>query len=619
MSDVASTVDASLAPDTQELTSPSDEVDVETPITFSGVSVFNGVALGQAQLLSEGELEVPHFSIDKQQTRAEFTRLRAAISRVSKELDELLNSASTSDALTEATAFVDLHRQILNDDSLLSETQDIIRERLINAEWALAIRLEEIRKAFEAIDDEYLAERVEDIAQVIERIQRELSGRRRPADTLSQTMSEGKIVLIAHDLNPSDILILKRRRDVSIAGLITETGSPTSHTAILARSLEIPTLVSVPDVTEHIKNDDIVLLDADKGILIAHPDSESLPTVATRIRELTETKNRQRLLRSRKNVTKDGHAFELLANIALPEDVRDAIHAEANGIGLFRSEFLFMNRPSLPSEDEQYETYLRVIRAMKGKPVTIRTMDLGGDKLPSDEALESMGVDTDQEPPNPALGLRAIRFCMAYPRLFIDQLKAILRAAHDRDVRIMLPMLTRTSEIDVARQYILQAQEELKDRGVKYAEHIAVGGMIETPAAALTIPAYLKKLDFVSIGTNDLVQYTLAVDRHDPEVSDLYDPMHPAVLTLLYMTIQAAVRAHKPVSVCGEIAGDPIMARLLVGMGLDRLSMESARILPIKEALLDVDSTEMKALVHRIRRMTNLANIHEVVNSTLGI
>jgi phosphotransferase system enzyme I (PtsI) len=285
------------------------EHEIEPPIQFSGVTVFNGVALGQAQILSEGELEVPHFSIDKPQTRAEFTRLRAAISRVSKELDELANNASFSDAMTEALAFVDLHRQILNDESLISETQNIIRERLINAEWALAIRLEEIRKAFEAIDDEYLAERVEDIAQVIERIQRELSGRRRPADTLSRTMSEGKIILIARDLNPTDILILKRRRDVSIAGLITETGSQTSHTAILARSLEIPSLVSVPGVTEHIQNDDVVLLDADKGILIAHPDSTSLPTVATRIRELTATKNRHRRLRNKKNVSLDGQPF----------------------------------------------------------------------------------------------------------------------------------------------------------------------------------------------------------------------------------------------------------------------------------------------------------------------
>ncbi len=591
------------------------EHEIEPPIQFSGVTVFNGVALGQAQILSEGELEVPHFSIDKPQTRAEFTRLRAAISRVSKELDELANNASFSDAMTEALAFVDLHRQILNDESLISETQNIIRERLINAEWALAIRLEEIRKAFEAIDDEYLAERVEDIAQVIERIQRELSGRRRPADTLSRTMSEGKIILIARDLNPTDILILKRRRDVSIAGLITETGSQTSHTAILARSLEIPSLVSVPGVTEHIQNDDVVLLDADKGILIAHPDSTSLPTVATRIRELTATKNRQRRLRNKKNVSLDGQPFELLANIALPEDVLDAVHVQANGVGLFRSEFLFMNRPSLPSEDEQYETYLRVIRAMKGKPVTIRTMDLGGDKLPSDEALESMGASTEPAP-NPALGLRAIRFSMAHSRVFIDQLKAILRAAVDADVRILLPMLTRTTEIDITRTYIAQAQQELKEKGVPYAEHIRIGGMIEVPAAALMISAFLKKLDFVSIGTNDLVQYTLAVDRHDPEVSELYDPMHPAVLSLLYKTIQTAIRAKKEVCVCGEIAGDPVMARLLLGMGLRSFSMESGRILPIKEALLNVDASKAKALVARVHRMTNLQHIHDVVSAT---
>ena len=607
-------------PQAQETVAESSREPELSSIAMKGIAVFSGVALGQAQILSEGDLEIPRFPIDGSQTRAESTRLRAAVTTVAKELEELSETlAQNEDTPPEAIAFSDLHRQILADESLVTDTQAIIRERLVNAEWALSLRMEELRKAFDAIDNEYLAERGDDVALVVERIQRVLSGRRRPADTVRLTMSDEKIILIADDLNPADILILKRRRDVSIAGLVTASGSPTSHAAILARSLEIPTLVSVEGATENISSDDVVLLDADHGVLTVHPDPSLLPQVAQRIRDLNNARIRQKRLNSRPAETKDGVKISLCANIALPEDVRDAERTGADGIGLFRSEFLFMNRPTLPSEDEQYETYLRVIRAMKGKPVTIRTMDLGGDKLPSHEALESLNLDDGEEVPNPALGRRAIRFSIHQPELFLTQLRAILRAAVDSNVQIMLPLLSRPSEIAITRGFIRKAREQLTDRGIACADKIALGGMIEVPAAAIALPSFLKDLDFISLGTNDLIQYTLAVDRHDPAVSELYDPLHPAVLSLLYSVIKTAVKAKKPVSICGEIAGDPTLARLLIGMGARRLSMESGRIPELKEMILAMSCAEAEKLLQRIHRMHNPISIHEAVNSSTQV
>ena len=383
--------------------------------SLAGTKVCSGVAFGYAQQLGEGELEVPHFSIEKAQTRAEFTRLRAAINTVAKELTELLENSSHGDAPPEAIAFIEMHCQILKDESLITDTQDIIRDRLINAEWALSIKLEDLRRAFEELDDDYLAERVEDIAQVVERVQRVLTGRRRPADTVTQAMRDSAVILVAEDLSPADVLILKRRRDISITGLVIENGSLTSHTAILARSLEIPTLVHVTGARERIENDDVLLLDADRGLLTVNPETELLPRISNRIQQLKAVRARLKELKSTPAATADGEVLHLFANIALPEDVRDAVNNGADGIGLFRSEFLFMNRPVLPSEDEQYETYRRVVRSMKGKPVTIRTADLGGDKMPSNQALESIGYDAGSAVVNPALGQRAIRFSLGFP------------------------------------------------------------------------------------------------------------------------------------------------------------------------------------------------------------
>lgn len=582
------------------------------PVTLGGTAVSPGAAFGHAQMFAEGELEIPHFTIEKTQTRAEFTRLRAAVHTVDKEFGELIEELSREeDAPTEAIAFLELHRQLLNDESIITETQDIIRERLINAEWALSLKLEDIRRSFEEIDDDYLADRIDDIAQVIERVQRVLSGRRRPADTVSRMMSESSVILVAEDFSPADILILKRRQDISITGLIIEKGAATSHSSILARSLEIPTLVNVGGACEVIQTDDVLLMDADKGIVIVNPLKDGMPQMSERIRKMNAIRLRQRKLKTTHCVTSDGCAVSLLANLALPEDAKEAMSNGADGVGLFRSEFLCMNRPSFPSEDEQFETYTRVVKAMRGKIVTIRTMDLGGDKLPSREALESIGEDPDKAVANPALGRRAIRFSLSHTDLFLTQLRAILRAGATGRVRLMVPMLSWMTEADIVLSYVKRAQEELKDRGVKYAENIQIGGMVEVPSAALCLKQFLKRLDFVSVGTNDLIQYLLAVDREDPDVSYLYDPLHPAVLSMLYNCINTAHRAGKEISVCGEAAADPVFAFLLLGMGLRHFSMESARILPIKEFLLASNAKDAAALMRRIHRAHTIQDIRK--------
>ncbi len=582
------------------------------PVVLTGTVVSPGATLGHAQMFAEGDLEIPHFSIEKTQTRSEFTRLRAAVHTVDKEFEELLaDLRQEEDVPPEAIAFLELHRQLLNDESVITETQDIIREKLINAEWALSLKLEETRRSFEEIEDDYLADRIEDIAQVIERVQRVLSGRRRPADTVSRMMSESSVILVAEDFSPADILILKRRRDLSITGLIIEKGATTSHSSILARSLEIPTLVHVNGACEHIKTDDVLLMDADKGIVTVNPVQENLPLISKRMSKSSTSRLRQRRLRSAHCVTADGCAVSLMANLALPEDAKEAMTNGADGVGLFRSEFLFMNRPDFPSEDEQFETYAGVVKTMKGKIVTIRTMDLGGDKLPSREAMESIGIDPDKPINNPALGNRAIRFCLKHTDLFLTQLKAILRAGATGRVRLMVPMLAWVSEADIVQSYVRRAQEELKDQGVPYAENIQIGGMVEVPSAALCLKQFLKRLDFVSVGTNDLIQYLLAVDREDPDVSYLYDPLHPAVLSTLYNCINTAHRAGKEISVCGEVAADPVFAFLLLGMGLRHFSMESARILSIKEFMLASSAKEAAGLMRRIHRASTIQDIRK--------
>ncbi len=574
-----------------------------------------GIAIGRAHLLAPSELEVKQYHVQRGDVLHEVARLNNAFSLVRAELEDLRGAVS-AEAPSEVKAFLDLHRMILDDSLLCDAPRDLVRGRLINAEWALTIQLEELCRQFDAIDDEYFSSRSQDVRQVVERVLRRLSGGRPPVATLPHRLEEGeRLVLVAHDVAPADMLQLKERAGVNLAGLVTEAGGPTSHTAILARSLGLPALLGVADARQSIVEGDLVVIDSDSGRLIVNPDAALLEVYRQRIQEEGLRRLELRKLRSRIARTGDGIAVQLLANIEMPEDARDALEAGADGIGLFRSEFLFMNRDQLPSEDEQYEAYARVARAMKGKPVVIRTLDIGADKVLTSSARLSLGMlpANGIEEPNPALGLRAIRYCLAFPELFLTQLRAILRASSQGTVRILVPMLAHVHEIDEATAFVARAREQLKEKRQKFDARIPVGGMIEVPAAALTLPAFVSRLKFLSVGTNDLIQYTLAIDRSDSAVAHLYDHLHPAVLHLVYKTIRTGEKAHIPVSVCGEMAGDVTLTELLLGMGLRQFSMNPSQLLTVKQRLLELSTRSAGRLTARVLRSHDPIEIRRAI------
>jgi phosphotransferase system enzyme I (PtsI) len=578
-----------------------------TRSTLSGSGVARGIAVGYAHMLAPSELDVRQVSIERRDVIHEIARLTRAFGVVRDEFDGLKRGIAP-DAPTEVRAFLDLHRLIL-DDSLLSDApRDLIRTRLINAEWALTIQLEEVCRQFEAIEDEYLRERSTDVRHVVERVLHALAEGSPGRVALPKKLALGeRLILVARDLAPADMLHLKDRADVDLAGFVTEMGGPTSHTAILARSLGLPAVVGADRARDQIAEGDLLIIDADAGLVIVNPSDEELQEFRRRLRSQAEYRTQLRKLKGRLARTRDGVAIDLLANIELPGDAREALEAGADGIGLFRSEFLFMDRNDLPSEDEQFEAYAKVARAMKGKPVVIRTLDIGADKVLNAAARESLGMGRGAPRPesNPALGLRAIRYCLAYPELFLTQLRAILRASEVGTVRILIPMLAHVHEIEQAAGFVSRAKEQLRERRLKYDGRVQLGGMVEVPAAALSLPEFVQRLKFLSIGTNDLIQYTLAIDRTDGTVAHLYDELHPAVLRLIAQTIRTGAKARVPVAVCGELAGELELTVLLLGMGLRQFSMHPSQILPVKERLFELSARESSRFAARVLRMSD--------------
>ncbi len=573
-----------------------------------GQGVARGIVIGRAHLLAPSELDIRQYHIERGDVLHEVARLNNAFSLVRAELEQLRDNVA-ADAPAEVKAFLDLHRMILDDSLLCDAPRDLVRTRLINAEWALTIQLEEVCLQFEAIDDEYFRSRSQDVRQVVERVLRRLAGGRPSPAVLARKLAEGeRLVLVAHDLAPTDVLHFREDAGASLAGFITELGGPTSHTMILARSLGLPAIVGVADARASIAEGDLLIVDSDAGQVFVQPGEDALARYRKRILEQGQERTELRKLRGKLSRTKDGIPVELLANIEMPEDVRGALDAGADGVGLFRTEFLFMGRDELPSEDEQYEAYAKVARAMKGKPVVVRTLDIGADKVLNATARLSLGLATDggdvaDIEPNPALGLRAIRYCLAYPELFLTQLRAILRASAQGTVRILVPMLAHVHEIDQALQFVARAKEQLKAGRHKFDARVPVGGMIEVPAAALNLRPFCERLKFLSLGTNDLIQYALAIDRTDSAVAYLYEPLHPAVLQLIQQTIRAGARAGLPVSVCGEMAGDVSVAELLLGMGLRRFSMNATQLLGVKRRIFELDSKAAARLAKRVARM----------------
>jgi phosphotransferase system enzyme I (PtsI) len=569
--------------------------------TLHGIPVSRGIAIGRAHLLAAAALEVKHYLVAEEHLEAEVQRLQQALVAVHKELQTLWLDLP-KDAPTELGAFIDVHALILSDPMISEAPLDIIRSRHYNAEWALLTQIDELSAQFDEIEDPYLRERKADIQQVAERVLKVLMGSAQTLPTAGDDGYQAQMIVVAHDISPADML---QFRDRSFIGFVTDVGGQNSHTAIVARSLDIPAAVGMSQASTLVEQDDWIIIDGDAGVVIVNPSALVLEQYRERQAALQRARKKLNKLKKTPAVTRDGTAITLLANIELPDDCAAAMEAGANGVGLFRSEFLFMGRNSrIPSEDEQFEQYKRAVMAMKGRPVTIRTLDIGADK-PLDQ--------TEHTALNPALGLRAIRYCLAEPQLFLSQLRAILRASAFGKVRILIPMLAHAFEIDQSLAMIAQAKAELREEGVKFDETVQVGAMIEIPAAALALPMFVKRMDFLSIGTNDLIQYTLAIDRVDYEVAHLYNPLHPAVLQLIAMTIAAGNKAGIDVAVCGEMAGDAKLTRLLLGMGLREFSMHPAQLLSVKQEILNSDLARLAPQTRKIMRSTEPDAIADAV------
>ena len=593
-------------------------------MTFSvrGLAVAQGIAIGRAVLIASSRLDVAHYFIESSEVEAEIERVRAGRNAVIEELGRLQHSVSQmsrKEAPHELAAMLDVHLMLLQDDMLSDGVKHWITDRLYNAEWALTTQLELIARQFDDMEDAYLRERKADLEQVVERILRHMQGVATPlADNLTtatRTKREHKartgqqdlllndtvdvpLILVAHDLSPADMLQFKKS---VFAGFVTDVGGKTSHTAIVARSMNIPAVVGARAASTLIRQDDWVIIDGDAGVVIVDPSPIILAEYNFKQRQVKLERGRLSRLRHTPAVTMDGESIELLANIEQPDDAAAALKAGAVGVGLFRSEFLFMGRDDkgqskLPDEEEQFAAYKCAVDGMQGLPVTIRTVDIGADKpLDRQERLEK----AHETHLNPALGLRAIRWSLADPDMFMTQLRAIYRASSFGQVRLMIPMLCSVSEIHQTLALITQVKAELEAKGIPYGD-VKIGAMIEIPAAALIVPTFLKYFDFLSLGTNDLIQYTLAIDRADAEVAHMYDPLHPAVLHLIANTIEHCNKQGKGISVCGEMAGDVSLTRLLLGMGLRCFSMHPAQILTVKQQILRTDISKLKDWVQQV-------------------
>jgi len=569
-------------------------------MTFSihGLAVARGIAIGRAVLVASSRVDVAHYFIEPAQVEQEIERVKRGRDAVVDELHRLQQTISQlgpKDAPHELRALLDVHLMLLQDEEMVGGVKHWIRDRLYNAEWALTTQLEVVARQFDEMEDEYLRERKADLEQITEKVLRAMQGqsttsvlpvavaRKTATAELQLEDTDTPLVLIAHEISPSDMLQFKQGL---FAGFVTDVGGKTSHTAIVARSMDIPAVVGARTASQLVRQDDWVIIDGNAGVVIVDPSPIILAEYQYKQRQLELERSRLARLLKTPAVTLDGEKVELLANIEMPEDAQGAMNAGAAGVGLFRSEFLFMGRHGhLPDEDEQYRAYRRAVEGMGGLPVTIRTVDIGADKPMDSTVLEGSHL-------NPALGLRAIRWSLADPAMFLTQLRAILRAAAHGPVKMLIPMLAHLSEIRQTVALVEQARAELQREGVPFGP-VTLGAMIEIPAAALMLKTFLRHFDYLSLGTNDLIQYTLAIDRADESVAHLYDPLHPAVLRLVSDTIAECRAQGKEVSVCGEMAGDVAMTRLLLGLGLRSFSMHPAQILAVKQEVLRADAGKL--------------------------
>ncbi|QDC46857.1 phosphoenolpyruvate--protein phosphotransferase [Candidatus Methylopumilus universalis] len=568
------------------------------PFSIHGIGVSNGIAIGRAHLISNALLEVVQYDIEIKNIPLEVKRFEDAIAAVRIELNKI-KSQLPSDSPKELSAFIDTHLMILNDKSLSSLPKSIIENEKCNAEWAIKKQMDSVVNQFDQIQDQYLRERKQDVIQVVERVIKILLGH---SNQIAAKNKEKLTILVAHDISPADALHFKNHK---YAAFVTDGGGVTSHTAILSRSLNIPSIVALQNARTLIRDNDLIIVDGSQGVVIVNPTLEIQKYYKSLQDSWSDEQEKLQRIKTKKSITKDGALIHLFANIEVPNDIISVNASGATGVGLFRTEFLFMNRQDMPDEEEQFQAYKKVAEAMGKRPVTIRTLDSGADKQ---TALNNKKIS-----PNPALGLRAIRLCLSEPKIFMTQLRAILRASQYGNIKILFPMLSSISELRQTKLLLERAKASLRKDKVKFNEKILIGGMIEIPAAAISADIFAQELDFLSIGTNDLIQYALAIDRTDDAVSHLYNPLHPAVLKLIALTIKSAHKYKKSIAVCGEMAGEPKLTKLLIGMGVEQLSMHPSHILSVKEQVLNSSIKNIKSSVLRLLNLNEVDKIETLL------
>lgn len=568
------------------------------PFSIHGIGVSNGIAIGRAHLISNALLEVVQYDIEIKNIPLEVKRFEDAIAAVRVELNKI-KSQLPSDSPKELSAFIDTHLMILNDKSLSSLPKSIIENEKCNAEWAIKKQMDSVVNQFDQIEDQYLRERKQDVIQVVERVIKILLGH---SNQIAAKNKEKLTILVAHDISPADALHFKNHK---YAAFVTDGGGVTSHTAILSRSLNIPSIVALQNARTLIRDNDLIIVDGSQGVVIVNPTLEIQKYYKSLQDSWSDEQEKLQRIKTKKSITKDGALIHLFANIEVPNDIISVNASGATGVGLFRTEFLFMNRQDMPDEEEQFQAYKKVAEAMGKRPVTIRTLDSGADKQ---TALNNKKIS-----PNPALGLRAIRLCLSEPKIFMTQLRAILRASQFGNIKILFPMLSSISELRQTKLLLERAKASLRKDKVKFNEKILIGGMIEIPAAAISADIFAQELDFLSIGTNDLIQYALAIDRTDDAVSHLYNPLHPAVLKLIALTIKSAHKYKKSIAVCGEMAGEPKLTKLLIGMGVEQLSMHPSHILRVKEKVLNSSIKNIKSSVLRLLNLNEVDKIETLL------
>ncbi len=579
-----------------------------------GVGVSSALGFGRARVMAVAPLQLPQYSITEDQVPAELERFVRAVEAVSKEIGTMLRRTPKR-APKEMKSFLEMFRMLVTDQTLAEEVEKVVRERLINVEWALAIHLEEVKKAFDHMADSYLSERGDDIEHAVNRLQEELLGRgRRLTEEIRASLDE--VILVTNDLSLADVIWLTEYEELDLVGIITEKGGPTSHTAVLSQTLFIPAVVGVAGARSQIKNGDLLFIDSNQGTIVCNPDAEEIVKITEQVQAQEELYSELYQTKWRVPITKDKFRVNLMANVAMVAGIDDILDQGAQGVGLFRSEYLFMGRDKLPDEEEQYESYKNLIEEMDGRSVTIRTLDVGGDKLLNREAKStSMEVSTYTEAEaNPALGLRAIRFSLANPNLFMTQVRAILRAAYRQRVKILLPLISSVEEIREAKRYIESAKRQLEADGVPFNPEVPVGIMVEVPSVAIRPADFLEEVDFASIGTNDLIQYTLAIDRGNSTVAPLYDELNPSVLFLIANVVKVAHKLGKKVSVCGEMGGKKALTPFFVGIGLEELSMAPMQIPVVKKEIRSLSKADCETLARSVLRQKNSGAVRAVLD-----